>query len=464
MLHSYKFIYENMAYVTFHGVISTDYPDLENQARASYNNAISWKDLNAQENAQLKMALNKVVSTKNVATLPLLSDATAEIVNGGFVVTGKCGADTIKIDGIKLYKNGERLWPEGDFEEEEEPAQEPVEEEPVAEEPVEEVPAVEAEKPLVAVTKVEGGALIEDNRPVTIIEADSRVGISVNKPVAPFDPTVDFPKTTVGFVYGKSMKQPERKASFELGFVPGEHRPEGGQATVFGSTEMHFVWCEEYAKTHKPTWNVPIAVSGESTVTAAEEHKEAPVEEDAFEDIFGENSGSEEVVVAQEQDITYTTDSEYTSKNEPTSAKINYAMDETRSASTRSWDTLLSDKQDIDENSKYFTPTAPVKEKLRSSIKRGEKGAVVEVPDFMLEVPRELLGNINAYTTGDVDKEMLVANGSSYCIQNGWANVGQWYCIDVVSTASRFFFNDVTGICEEVTFSMCKETLKQIEG
>lgn len=115
--------------------------------------------------------------------------------------------------------------------------------------------------------------------------------------------------------------------------------------------------------------------------------------------------------------------------------------------------------EDVDRTEAQPQVAAPVKslkERLREQM-NPEINAVIG------DIPHPLLGDIAEFTMEPVDRIALGDKGTFYCIDNHWKKAGNWYCIDVVPTASRFFFNARRGVCLEIPTNLCKQWLKAVK-
>jgi len=79
-----------------------------------------------------------------------------------------------------------------------------------------------------------------------------------------------------------------------------------------------------------------------------------------------------------------------------------------------------------------------------------------EVRNIIDKIPEAMLGSITEFTMYPIDKDNLDKNGTHYCIDNRWYKSGNWYCIDVVCNASRYFYNSVDNITVEIPIADCK--------
>ena len=144
------------------------------------------------------------------------------------------------------------------------------------------------------------------------------------------------------------------------------------------------------------------------------------------------------------------------------------------------------DKHPVDtkakpEEMKAEAPTAPV-DMLEASVeetpveavadeavpKQKKKEAVraklsKEVNEIIGDIPVDCLGPIMEFTSHEVDTHKLDEQGDMFCIDNRWHKQGNWYCIDVVPTASRYFYNAKRSVSMEIPINVCKEWLEAIK-
>lgn len=80
-----------------------------------------------------------------------------------------------------------------------------------------------------------------------------------------------------------------------------------------------------------------------------------------------------------------------------------------------------------------------------------------EVNKIIGDIPHAMLGNITPFTLTGVDKERLEKEKDIYCIDNHWMNAGNWYCVDVVHDAARYFFNSKMHVSLQIPVSVLKQ-------
>lgn len=80
-----------------------------------------------------------------------------------------------------------------------------------------------------------------------------------------------------------------------------------------------------------------------------------------------------------------------------------------------------------------------------------------EVNAVIGDIPHAMLGDITPYTTKPIDKNNLETMQDLYCINNGWLNVGNWYCIDVVKESARYFYNSNMGVSIQIDLKTIKQ-------
>lgn len=74
-----------------------------------------------------------------------------------------------------------------------------------------------------------------------------------------------------------------------------------------------------------------------------------------------------------------------------------------------------------------------------------------DIASVVSQLPLSITGSIVEFTTNCVDESKLSMNADAYCIDNRWHKAGKWYCIDVVPSMSRYFFNSRLGISKEIS-------------
>lgn len=79
-----------------------------------------------------------------------------------------------------------------------------------------------------------------------------------------------------------------------------------------------------------------------------------------------------------------------------------------------------------------------------------------EIHKYLSEIPMYMFCNISEFTMNSVDEEELIQQGSLYCIDKRWKHIDDWFCIDVVPTASRFFYCSRTKESVQIPVSTCK--------
>lgn len=101
-------------------------------------------------------------------------------------------------------------------------------------------------------------------------------------------------------------------------------------------------------------------------------------------------------------------------------------------------------------------PKQKKKEAVRAKLSK-------EVNEIIGDIPVDCLGPIMEFTSHEVDTHKLDEQGDMFCIDNRWHKQGNWYCIDVVPTASRYFYNAKRSVSMEIPINICKEWLEAIK-
>lgn len=120
----------------------------------------------------------------------------------------------------------------------------------------------------------------------------------------------------------------------------------------------------------------------------------------------------------------------------------------------------------LTEEKKDIAPEAPtpvnevnkeLKEAFRSTLSP-------EVNAVIGDIPHSILGSIEAWSTNDIDMKQLEEQGDIYCIDHRWQKCGKWFCIDLISRYTRYFYNSKLGVSLEIPTSTCKEWLNIVSG
>lgn len=101
------------------------------------------------------------------------------------------------------------------------------------------------------------------------------------------------------------------------------------------------------------------------------------------------------------------------------------------------------------------SPQKQIKDRLRAKFSP-------EVNAVIGDIPHLLLDDISEFTMNPVDYSALQDNGISYCIQQHWHKCGNWFCIDVVSSRKRVFYNSKKNLVVDIPVEDCKAWLKAV--
>lgn len=103
---------------------------------------------------------------------------------------------------------------------------------------------------------------------------------------------------------------------------------------------------------------------------------------------------------------------------------------------------------------------ADAKKKRKEELRASMSPAVASV---IGNIPLECLCSISEFTSRPVDKAALDRDGDMFCIDNRWHRQGKWFCIDVVSNASRYFFNSRLNVSIEIPVADCKAWYEAVQ-
>lgn len=94
----------------------------------------------------------------------------------------------------------------------------------------------------------------------------------------------------------------------------------------------------------------------------------------------------------------------------------------------------------------------PKSRKDRAEEKRRVRAMLSEeVSAIIGDIPHEMLGSIEEFTTDVVDSATLNKQGNLFCIDHRWHKNGNWFCIDVVPNAARYFYNNTRDVSMEIS-------------
>lgn len=112
-------------------------------------------------------------------------------------------------------------------------------------------------------------------------------------------------------------------------------------------------------------------------------------------------------------------------------------------------------KQNNDAVHKDVDQQKQIKDRLRANFSP-------EVNAVIGDIPHLLLDDISEFTMNPVDYEALKDQGLSYCIQQHWHKCGNWFCIDVVTSRKRVFYNSKKNLIIDIAVDDCKAWLKAV--
>lgn len=112
-------------------------------------------------------------------------------------------------------------------------------------------------------------------------------------------------------------------------------------------------------------------------------------------------------------------------------------------------------KQSNDAVHKDVDQQKQIKDRLRANFSP-------EVNAVIGDIPHLLLDDISEFTMNPVDYEALKDQGLSYCIQQHWHKCGNWFCIDVVTSRKRVFYNSKKNLIVDIAVDDCKAWLKAV--
>lgn len=112
---------------------------------------------------------------------------------------------------------------------------------------------------------------------------------------------------------------------------------------------------------------------------------------------------------------------------------------------------------------KALTPSTPTEVDSRKAAKEALRSELpAEVNAVIGKIPLELLKSIPEFTANPVDVQQLNSLGDVFCIDNRWHRQGKWFCVDVVCTKSRYFFNSKLGVSIDIPIDICRKWLDVI--
>lgn len=107
------------------------------------------------------------------------------------------------------------------------------------------------------------------------------------------------------------------------------------------------------------------------------------------------------------------------------------------------------------EPAKDDSPQKAIKDRLRSHFSP-------EVNAVIGDIPHQLLGDIREFTLNAINYDEIKEQGVTYCIDKRWRKCGNWFCIDIVDTRKRAFYNSKKKLIVEISVDDCKAWLKAV--
>lgn len=449
-----SFIHEGVQYFTFDG---------SKFIRDSLKvNAATLAELSSKPSFAGEMRKLNNGSPRFAAEFPIVKDAVVEKRDNLFYVTGTVNLDgvvcnvSLDADGVHFEKTEEDTEPEVAVVEEQSVeevtpvAEVPTEEivdESVIEDEAEEVPAVEvpateevSEEPKKGVlpegVTVEVGTQFPDKKSDTgAPEPQIKVTQEKTKPTqvkkgvgftfgsslrgAPMGICLGIPEETVGCIMRGPSTSPKMPRGAHLGKRGSAHRgavnngtryvpqqqhvsPQPAQVVVQTQASVVQQQATEVARTIPPAVNLQKPSSDEQLGTWAQDthigdRKPAPPAGDVQE-LIGEIRKNNGLGPAQQSINPLSIVQEDKAEEDP---------DKDRDAKKR-------------ELRAKFSP---------------------EVNKVIGNIPHEMLGTIDEFTTNPVDVEELNSKGTFFCIDHRWHKTGNWFCIDVIPDKARYFYN-----------------------
>lgn len=395
------FNYQDKRYVTIFGC--GDYLSTVKQ---------EWPGITEVMNIMLKSGFSTSFTKEfgvNIRSVPELTNVTVTSL----------GADGIQVNGILRGENGtghsvlinkNGLTIDGKLEgAEQEPVKEetkqnpePVKEEPVKEEPVKEEPVKEEPKAVKAETKVTPEPVKEEQKmnhePVKEEKKPEPVNVTATAKVGEVEPSGTL-DMSVGFHMGKAS---------------------GKNSYLFGkeSSGVNGFTCHAKPVRRQPYRPAPISQTPDVSENVEVVAKSMPIDPEI------ENAPDKPVATV------------------PNEVLQNLA---------NRW----SPKQNNDAIHKDVDQQKQIKDRLRANFSP-------EVNAVIGDIPHLLLDDISEFTMNPVDYEALKDQGLSYCIQQHWHKCGNWFCIDVVTSRKRVFYNSKKNLIVDIAVDDCKAWLKAV--
>lgn len=459
----YSFMWEGVRYVTLVGAEIDDYLELTEVVK--YKNAMPWAMLHK---GNVPAAPNlETQSGKSFTLVPMATAESFEESDGYYLIKGtdngkmvELTRDSLIVDGAVICGNSESSYP---VEQEEAPEVE-TETEPQTEEPKDETAEHESQtqQPENEPKQQKG-----ETEPESASEQQSEETVAETKEPENESEVEEMPKASFPDEYMKlpedEPKTPEINQDLHkdfVGFSCGSPMNSMTEVTVLGAprvdtslqigVELHV---SEYTPAHIRRRNFQMATQPAQPKTRYpwQRVEEIPEAEQIKPEMPHVESGTPTVV------------------EEPASVAVEKAWTAPKPEPglENQWKQAEELAPSLMEETKSIAPEAPVtaapdvnkelKEAFRSTL-------TPEVNHVIGDIPHTILGNIEAWSSNDVDLKVLEEEGDIYCINRRWQKCGKWYCIDLINKYTRYFYNSKLGVSIEIPVSTCKEWLRIVGG
>lgn len=437
-----SFMYNGSQYFTFDG---SNY-----MATTLKTNAATMQTINSKASFGGEMKKLNDGSMRYAQDFPIVEDAKVELVDGYFNVTGKITREgkeyevELNKDGLKFV--GDEAEPEQKPEEsvkpEEVPTPEPIsgkveeitEDVVQIEEPTE--PTIKADvtiQPVLTITKEN-----QEKKPVTTPKVNGKkIGFVFGERVASAQPIavqLGIPTDVLGCVFGSTQVQQAPRAKKSIRANNG-NRMKAVPKYVDNRLEEQIK--EEPRRpaftqataTKQPVVPVVQPEPKQETVAVPEEERRA------IQESWGNFSPATPIGERQFESVP-------TGSAEDLAAKLRQQNNvPIQPVSLAKEEEPEQEQVTIDRNSEEY---AQRKKEVRATFTQ-------EVRDVIGDIPTQLLGSIEEFTTEPVNVDEVNRGGVMYCIDRRWHKAGNWFCIDVVPNASRYFYNHNKGVSIEIS-------------
>lgn len=435
----YSFMWDGTRYVTLVGVEIDEYLQLTEVV--NYKNAMPWSALHKGSTPATPNLEHQCGS--KFTTVPIVNADSFVEEDGYYLIKGVKDGKTIELTKEGLFEDGALICGTG----ESTPIDEEVEPEPVkVEEPIPEDPVKEEEPVKKEPAKEEGNAY-----EVFVVAKTEEEQVQEDKPMQE-EPTKEEPiQETVGI-------NPAMNEDF-CGFSAGTPLNQFNKETVLGTTsidaslqigvELHPEGA--YEPPHKRRRDF-----GEVTQPAQPKTR-YPWQH--VEDV------DEREVAKPKEPFTESGTPTVAPEPAPKSTEVDKAWEPLMEIRDN-WSQSVELAPLLTEEKKDITPEAPttvnevnkeLKEAFRSTLSP-------EVNAVIGDIPHSILGSIEAWSSNDIDMKQLEEQGDIYCIDHRWQKCGKWFCIDLISRYTRYFYNSKLGVSLEIPTSTCKEWLNIVSG